>query len=94
MLSNLFSDEELLAPEKAPELVMNGPRNIPTPSPHFVAQNVSPGLQPLIVKTCKKDCRTWLWKSARQRRARLAQQQVEEEVSAVLGPKLRRMSID
>jgi hypothetical protein len=76
---------------------MLGPRDIPTPDPHYVAQNVSPDLHPLIAKTCKKDCRTWLWKSARQRQARLAQQQLdleEEEPSSALTSNFRRMNID
>ena len=72
-------DDELMEPEKPPELIMLSARELPIPDPDYVARTVSPDLHPLIAKTYKKDCRTWLWKSARQREARLAQQRADEE---------------
>lgn len=44
--------------------------DLPTPTPSYLAQKLPPHLHPFLARSCKKDCRMWLWKNEIGRRAR------------------------
>lgn len=71
---NYDLDDEIFE-DKKPEPYFAHRDELPVPDPLYVAAHTSEEFHPLIATSYKKDCRTWLWKSASQRSARLEQQQ-------------------
>ncbi|CAG7821448.1 unnamed protein product [Allacma fusca] len=88
----LCCDDDLGEPDpQASLLTLVNPKDLPVPDAEYVSRMVSEELHPYIAKKCKKDCRTWLWKSDAQRDAVVTKQRLETAIVSGLGLSMRTL---
>ncbi|CAG7821447.1 unnamed protein product [Allacma fusca] len=89
---NYDTDDDLGEPDpQASLLTLVNPKDLPVPDAEYVSRMVSEELHPYIAKKCKKDCRTWLWKSDAQRDAVVTKQRLETAIVSGLGLSMRTL---